>query len=188
MSEKGIILIGPMGVGKSTIGELIAQRLKMPQRSMDEHRWDYYNEIGYDREYAIKLEETKGVLEVCRYWKKFEIHAVERMLDEHKDSVIDFGAGHSVYEDEAYLERAKQALTPFKNVILLLPSSDKEYSLKLLNERNNFESLDEVELNKGFIYHRSNYELAKQVVYTDGVEPENSVTEILGEIGFHSIA
>ena len=183
LNEKGIILIGPMGAGKSTIGELISQKLNVPQRSMDEHRWAYYQEIGYDREYARKLDEKEGPLGVYRYWKQFEIHALERILQEHKNSVIDFGAGHSVYEGEVYLARAKRALAPFKHVFLLQPSPDKTHSLKILNVRNKHENDVELELNRHFIEHKSNYELAKQYVFTDGAEPEDTVTEILMKMG-----
>jgi replication-associated recombination protein RarA len=41
-----IILIGPIGAGKSSVAELLSSRLSLPQQSMDERRWDYYKEIG----------------------------------------------------------------------------------------------------------------------------------------------
>ena len=47
-----IILIGPIGSGKSTISELISIKTGLPRRSMDELRWKYYDEIGYDRDLA----------------------------------------------------------------------------------------------------------------------------------------
>ena len=36
-----IILIGPIGAGKSTIGRLLAERLDLPQVSMDDSRCRY---------------------------------------------------------------------------------------------------------------------------------------------------
>ena len=40
-SRSEIILIGPIGAGKSTIGCLLAERLDLPQVSMDEIRCRY---------------------------------------------------------------------------------------------------------------------------------------------------
>ena len=180
MNKRDIVLIGPMGVGKSTIGKLLASHLKLPQRSMDEYRWDYYKEIGYDHEHVKKLDQTEGTFGVYRYWKPFEIHAVERLLEEHSNCVIDFGAGHSVYEDDAYLQRAKDALKPFQYVILLLPSPDKTLCLKCLNGD---ESDGDAELNRHFIEHKSNYELATHIVYTEGAKPDETLAEVLTLIG-----
>lgn len=57
-------------------------------------------------------------------WKPFEAYAVERMMADRPLAVIDFGAGHSVFEDETLFERVRVALEPFPNVVLLLPSAD----------------------------------------------------------------
>jgi 2-phosphoglycerate kinase len=50
-----IILIGPVSTGKSTLGKLLAQRLGLPQCSMDEFRLTYYKEINYDEDLARQL-------------------------------------------------------------------------------------------------------------------------------------
>ncbi len=94
-----IILIGPIGAGKSTVGALLADRLHLPQCSMDEHRWDYYREIGYNEELAKHKREIEGFWGIYQYWEPFEAHAVERLLSKYKNCVVDFGSGHSVYED-----------------------------------------------------------------------------------------
>lgn len=54
-----IILIGPQGAGKSTIGSLLSDRLGLPQCSMDTQRWGYYKEIGYDDAVAKKSVKLK---------------------------------------------------------------------------------------------------------------------------------
>ena len=112
-----IILIGPVGVGKSTLGKLLAEKLGVPLCSMDDLRLQYYNEIGYNKEKIREIDSTEGFSGVYKYWKPFEIHAVERLLADHKNCVIDFGAGHSVYEDDALFARAAWALKPFRNVV-----------------------------------------------------------------------
>ena len=53
--NSAIILIGPLGAGKSTIGHLLAKKLGLPQCSVDDVRWKYYEEIGYDKLLASKI-------------------------------------------------------------------------------------------------------------------------------------
>ncbi|KAM3094501.1 shikimate kinase [Phormidesmis sp. 146-12] len=182
--KSDIILIGAIGSGKSTIGELLAKRLNVPQHSMDDLRLNYYKEIGYDEELAKKKRATQGLWGVYQYWKPFEAHAVERLLSEHQHCVIDFGAGHSVYEDDTLFQRVQQILAPYSNVILLLPSPDLDESVQILNERNEYVSDGNPNLNEHLIRHPSNYKLAKYVVYSKGKMPEEMCNEILNLITF----
>src|SRR5690349_10545685 len=99
-----IILIGPMKTGKSTIGRLLSDRLGIPQESLDMHRWRYYKEQGYQPELARQYMEEGNPDKLFSYWKQFDVYAIERMLDEHHNCVIDFGAGHSVYDNDGDLE------------------------------------------------------------------------------------
>ena len=174
-----IILIGPQSAGKSTIGALLAARLNLPQHSMDELRWAYYSEIGYDDALAKQKRETEGAWGIIRYWKPFEAYAVERLLAEHTNCVIDFGAGHSVYEDPVLFERVQRALSGYPNVVLLLPSPDLDESLRILNERNQDLPADIRATNEHFVRHPSNYTLAKVTAYTQEKTPEETCEEIL---------
>ena len=186
-----IILIGPMSAGKSTVAQLLSERTGLPQYAVDEDRWAYYDEIGYDQERAAEIVHSEeGMIGLLRYWKPFEAHTVERVLEDHSGCVIDFGAGHSVYEDPALFERVQRALAPYPNVILLLPSPDLDESVAILNAR--FAQLlrDEVgqvdprllDVNEQFVRHPSNHTLAKIVVYTNGQTPEDTCAAILARL------
>jgi len=186
-----IILIGPMCAGKSTIAKKLSEQLGIKRQELDSLRDGYYDEIGYDRELASKIANgEEGMMGLIKYWKPFEAHAVERALSEHTNCVLDFGAGHSVYEEDELFTRVQNALKPFDHVILLLPSSNLDESVKILNER--FSELLErevgkvdpklLDLNDHFVKHPSNHKLAKITIYTQGKSPDETCAEILKKI------
>jgi shikimate kinase len=180
-----------MCAGKSTIAKMLAERLGIRRYELDELRQDYYDEIGYDKELASKIANGKeGMMGLIKYWKPFEAHAVERALSEYKNCVLDFGAGHSVYEDENLFTRVQNAFTPFDYVILILPSADSDESVDVLNARFSRLLQREVgkvdpkllDLNEHFVKHPSNQRLAKMTIYTQGKSPEETCNEILEKI------
>lgn len=174
-----IILIGPGRSGKSTIAELIYARTFLPHCSLDVLRWKYYDEIGYDRYTArVKLAE-EGFWGMYRYWKPFEAHAVKRVLSDYRECIFDFGASHSVYEDDDLFSQVRDVLQPYPHVILLLPSPDPEESIEILNARNTYASNGQREVNEHLVRHHSNYDLAKFTAYTKDKTPEETCDEIL---------
>ena len=127
-----IILIGPIGTGKSTLGKLLSLSLEVPQVSMDDVRLIYYEQIGFDLDLAKRIKVEKGFLKLYQYWKPFEAYAVERLLAEHRHCVIDFGAGHSVFEDDLLFARVQRVLQPYCfKVSIILYSSLYFYGIKI---------------------------------------------------------
>lgn len=175
-----VFLIGPMGAGKSTLGKLLAEQLGRPQVSLDAIRWDYYKEIGYDAAVQREISEREGFAGVYRYWKPFEIYAVERALQDHHGCVMDFGAGHSVHENAAAFERIHKLLAPHPNVVLILPSPDLDEAIALLREQNPFK-VGGVPFTRYLVTHPAFRQFATQVVYTQGKTPDEVCTEILHE-------
>lgn len=178
-----IILIGPIGAGKSTVGDLLAKALNIPQISMDDLRFEYYKEIGYDEEVAKQKRAAEGFWGVYSYWKAFEVHALERILADHKNCIIDLGAGHSVYEDEALFERAQNALSPYPHVVLLLPSPNADESIEILNQREEWLREMQPNINEYFVRHSSNTRLAKHTLFTKDKSPQETCDEILKLLG-----
>lgn len=182
-----IILIGPLGAGKSTVGRLLADRLVLPLCAIDEVRAAYYAELGYDQAHASQLAASaEGIRGVMRYSKPFEAQLVE-MVIARQHGIIDCGASNSVYDEEDLFAQVAAALAPHPNVILLLPSPDPAESaailqhrlIRMLTEAGKDYSDELFELNAYFIRHPSNQRLAKRVIYTKAKTPAQICVEIL---------
>ena len=181
-----IIFIGPLGAGKTTVGQLLAEKLDLPFCSVDAIRWTYYQKAGYDQTLAAQIAASdQGIQGVLRYSKPFEAQLVESVLADHR-GIIDFGASNSVYDEEVLFTRVENALAPYPNVILLLPSTDMDESvailkyrlIKMLTEAGK-EFTDKLfELNEYFTKHPSNLRLAKLVIYTKDETPEKICDEL----------
>lgn len=181
-----VVLIGPIGAGKSTVAALLGEALGAPRCSIDELRSIYYAELGYDEAHAAALRESEGILGLYEYWKPFEAHAVERVLAEHSGCVFDFGAGHSVFEDSRLFARVQRALARVRFVVLLLPSPDPEAALSALRGRLPSDVEGLAELNEHFVRHPSNSRLATHTVYTEGKTPEDVRDEVMALVGAQS--
>src|SRR3712207_2963043 len=94
-----VILIGPMGVGKSTTALLLSQKLQVQSIGLDDVRWYYYYKKGYSVAKAKELLQEKGFNKgLYPYWKPFEADSVVHLLQDFQQCIFHFGAGQSVYE------------------------------------------------------------------------------------------
>ncbi len=185
-----IVLIGPLGAGKTTVGRLLAEKLGLPFCSVDDMRGAYYEDVGYDETLAKQIAASdQGFQGVLRYSKPFEAQMVEKVLADHH-GIIDFGASNSVYEDQELLARVAQALSPYPHVILLLPSPNMDESAAILKERliqmltavGKTYSDELFVLNEQFAKHPSNHQLAKEIVYTKDKTPEKICDELVQKL------
>jgi predicted kinase len=175
-----VVLIGPLATGKSTVGAALAGLLGVQLCSVDDVRWGYFDQIGYDRAEATRrFAAARRPAEMVAYGQPFEVYAIEQIMATRGSGVIDFGASNSVYDDPALRARVKTALSASR-VVLLLPSEDPAASERVLAGRlaailrAKGEPLSEelLALNSYFVRHPSNRELAHEVVYTHGRRPE----------------
>jgi hypothetical protein len=167
--KRDIVLIGPPMAGKSTLAKLTAEELRLPLFSLDELRFQYMKEIGYDKDLDDEIRAKGGFLARALYWQLFGAYTVERFLAENEGGVLDFGGGHTVFDNDEANERIKRALSPYPNIFLILPAPDIKKSHSILSERL---AREPVELNFDFIayflQHPANYEIAKHTIYTNG--------------------
>jgi hypothetical protein len=102
---------------------------------MDDYRFGYYREVGYDDETESRILANEGRAGVLRYWERFNPHSIMRLLEEHRGSVIDMGGGSMICESDEQLKRVQALLQPYSNVVLLMPFEDREQSLLFLKHR-----------------------------------------------------
>ncbi|MER5601016.1 shikimate kinase [Streptomyces sp. NPDC002265] len=156
MSGPLVVLVGPMGVGKSTVGQLLAERLGVAYRDSDD---DIVAEQG--RTIAeIFVDEGESAFRVI------EKQSVQRALAGH-DGVLALGGG-------AVLDAGTRALLAGHRVVYL--SMDVEEAVKrtglntarpllAVNPRKQWRELMEA---RRHLYE----EIATAVVATDGRTPE----------------
>ncbi|MFE7890971.1 shikimate kinase [Streptomyces sp. NPDC057412] len=151
-----VVLVGPMGVGKSTVGELMAGRLGVGYRDTDDD---------------IVAEQGRSISEIFvddgeAAFREIEKQAVRRALEEH-DGVLALGGG-------AILDAGTRALLAGQRVVYL--SMDVEEAVKrtglnaarpllAVNPRKQWRELMEA---RRHLYE----EVATAVVATDGRTPE----------------
>ena len=122
---------------------------------------------------------------VSPLWQPYNAYAVKRFLEDHarETCAMDFGAGHSIYDGKLF-ESVNKTLASY-NVVLLMPSSNHQESVRHLADRNNRDRRkhrDHNRWNQLFIEHPSNHGLARFVVYTKGKSAEETCAEVINRI------
>lgn len=162
--EESIILIGPSGAGKSTVAEELRKKTGMQRLCLDR--------------IANRARET-GFMRNFKNADEFNSYMISETLESVKKDgsygIVDFGAGHSVYDDREIFERVKSMLKPFKNIVLLLPDKDEEKSLDIMKSRATGDTRD----NKKFFESPCNKELATMIVYGNNRQPLEIAEEII---------
>lgn len=171
-----IILIGPCGVGKTTIGQLLSQRIKIPFYNLDEYEPKYSLKIGFDPKKAEEIKKQEGFFAYYEYCRQFFDKAVAKFLEEFSCSILELGGGHPIVPDAKKQKEIKEILQPYKYIFLLLPDQSIEKSLEILRKRN--KSMPEDDLNTLFFKDNSFFDIAKFIIYTEGKTPKQSINEI----------
>jgi len=182
-----IIFIGPVGAGKSTQGQLVAKALNMRSLSLDSVASEYYEASGFGLSKFQASKVQNGYLAAYRQWWPSLAYAAKQVVKDYTDCVIDFGAGHSHYEDESLFRSVSEALSPYQNVILLLPNADLDRSVSLLRQRSIKESKrdwihDDYDFIEHWVKDACNHRLSTATIYTEGKTPEQTRDEILKAI------
>jgi len=190
-----IILVGPMGVGKTTLALYLSEKLGVLNFPIDRLKWYYRFKNGYDLAKGIRILKETGFQELAKYFNDYFGNAeLAQILDEFRGGIFDFGASHSHYDNYNDLLEAKKILEPFQNIIQLLPTRDFVKNCKILDERifNRYEDIEwkrevidsYIEQNRIYLLSDSYSSLAKITVFTDGKTIEQVGEEILSKVVF----
>jgi hypothetical protein len=172
-----IILIGPYGAGKTEIAHHLSHRLQVLRQGLDLDPFRYYAECeGCDQAEATSREIDDP------WWQPYCAHAIKRFLQEleAEHCIMDFGAHHPVLDGDLFNE-IEQLLLPYF-VVLLIPSPDRDESMRILEERNSYHFVKKerphARMNTYFINHPAYYALAKHIAYTKDKTEQETCDEI----------
>jgi shikimate kinase len=164
-----IILIGYMGVGKTTIGQLLAKKTRIDWIDLD-------TMIENENKLTIQeIFEQYGEI----YFRKLEHRLFKKMVENEKELIISTGGGTPCYADNHML------LNGEKTISIYLKASIDTIFERLINNKNErpliTNQLDEElkEFIAKSIFERSYfYNHATYTLIIDGKTPELIVTEI----------
>lgn len=167
--NNSIILIGPMGVGKSSVAKELSELTNMPKISLDNR---------------TQLKDLYANRDKFLSKKEFELYLVGSVFNSLKEpAIIDFGAGHSIYKTPLMFYEFQRLMKKFKNVVYLVPSEDKTEALEIINERvqqrgkNN--SVDYEKINKEHLESPCNNLVATMKVCTKGLSVDEVTKKVL---------
>lgn len=186
VKRNSIILIGPMGTGKSSTARILSKFENKEKISLDDRK-----QLS---KYYAKGKKFKNS-------KNFEFFLTTSVLGSlESPSIIDFGAGHSIYPNKNIKKLFEEIISYFPNTILLLPTknivnpdgtiniSENEKILmdRIKHDNYRFEgkghTREKTEINAFFLRNPSNYKLAKYIIYENGKTPDKIALEIDGMI------
>lgn len=175
--NKSILLIGPMATGKTTLGRILHEKTGMPLISLDDRQ---------------QLKEQYSKYKDFTYFKDFEFYLTEQILTNlSAPTIVEFGAGHSVYENEEQAKAMSKIIKNFKNVVMVLPSPYRKKTEKILkrrlldrcsNSKIKFTQIDiehQLSDNKHFIDEAYKSDLPTISVYTADKSPKQTTDEII---------
>ncbi len=83
--NNNIIIIGPVGAGKSTQGKLLAKALNKQLVSLDSVAEDYYQANGFGGSQFQKAKNDKGFLVAYRLWWPSVAYAAQQVVKDYTD-------------------------------------------------------------------------------------------------------
>lgn len=174
--EKSILLIGGMGIGKSTVSKILSKKLNMKLVSSDAKKDELLLSLSdYSFEKQLQIRKQYGFNAEATYLLPYLELTLNNILDSlNVPTVIDIGALNTTKLDIISIRKLKK----FKNIVLL-KSDDMQ---RILNRR---KVLPNGELETVYIethQNPNNEFLCTQVICVDNKTTEEVASEIVSLI------
>jgi shikimate kinase len=173
-----IILMGPIGVGKSTQAELLSKELGQPRCSYDAVKGEYRKKAGFNTKTAKSIHEEQGLYAMLSYMNEYKSQILEPIINDYTGHIIDLGGGAQCFDEPHQIERVQNAFESVSEIFLLLPSHDLATNITSLPGLK-----DNYPINAYLIMHPTNRLFARKTVYTLGKTPKETSREIIDLIG-----
>jgi len=172
-----IVLMGPIGVGKTTQAKLLSKALDAPVCTYDEVKYQYRKNVGFEQEIAESIYENEGLYAMLCYMNEFKSKILGPIINDHPGHIIDLGGGAQCFDEPHQVELATKAFETIEDVFLLMPSESVTASQQLLSHLK-----EKYPINDYLIEHDTNEILAKKVVYTLRKNPQEVLNELICQI------
>lgn len=188
-----IVLIGAMGVGKTTISNLICESdTAYSIHDSDKERQTLINQTEIDSEHYETLLKNNSWTEANDYARTYLKPSHLRMILEsaNNNHIINIGGNFIDWSNSEDFENCQNILEEYPNVIMLTYSNDIEESSRVLSKRimsrpnNDSDKVlqEQAEYNIRFIKSKLFKKLAKHIIEVKGktkVEIANEIIKIL---------
>lgn len=185
MNARPVVLIGPVCVGKSVAGALVAERLGREFIEADWVSSQVYAERGWSPARFAELKARRGADAAYDDFEEFVAATARQVLYRCPEAVIAMGAGHTHYRNA---RRHEDVVATFESVrataVLLLPSADPVDAVRQLRERALRDRADDFrrddrDLLAEWVHSQQNRRLAAHTVITAGRTPVETADEII---------
>ena len=183
-----LVLIGPAGAGKSTLGLQVAEMTGRSFVDIDIAGRPFYEEQGWPVARIYEESARLGWVPTERAWEKARAHAVEQVLLQSGGAVVALGAAHTNYVEDALFDRVKHSIQTAEHIVWVEPHGEPTLSLAQLRARNiagrDLDYLhDGHDMLQEWVLDQRAKGLATHAHYTDGFTPRQSAQHIVSLLG-----
>jgi predicted AAA+ superfamily ATPase len=192
INKENIILIGPLGVGKSTLALKLSEKTGILNFPIDHLKWYYRFKNGYNLQLGTEILKAKGFDGLIKYASNyFSVNELREVLSGF-NGILDLSATDTYCDNSMVLEQLFDLFNPFENIFLILPTNSLEQNMSILSKRlrkrygtHEFKDLildSYIGKNNQFLKSETNYVFAKHIIYTEGRDINEICDEIINKV------